>query len=74
MPVSEIIKNEKVTRLFETITEEFNKDINKVEQVKKFTLLSKEWSVNTGELTPTLKTKRKIIAEKFKSEIEKMYE
>lgn len=73
MPPAEIVKNEKVIKLFEGIAADFNKDINKVEQVKKFMLLPAEWSVMTGELTPTLKVKRKIIAEKFKNEIEAMY-
>ncbi len=72
-PNSELVKNKKVISLFEEIIRELNVGINKVEQVKKFKLLSSEWSVFSGELTPTLKIKRKIIIEKFKNEIEEMY-
>ena len=70
---SDMITNKKVFKKFQEISEEINKDINKVEQVKKMALLANEWSLQTGELTPTLKIKRKVISEKFKNEIEKMY-
>ena len=54
--------------------EELNPEINQVEQIKKFTLLSREWTAGDGELTPTTKLKRKVIEEKFEVEIEEMYE
>jgi long-chain acyl-CoA synthetase len=44
-----------------------------VEQIKKFTLLSREWSPETGELTPTMKPKRRIINERYQQLIEGMY-
>jgi long-chain acyl-CoA synthetase len=47
--------------------------LGRVEQIRKFTLLDKEWTQDTDELTPTLKLKRKVIAEKFGKEIEAMY-
>lgn len=40
---------------------------------KKVTLLPYEWTVENGELTPTMKPKRKVIAERYKHEIEQMY-
>ena len=46
---------------------------NQVEQIKKFELLPYEWSVEGGELTPTLKLKRKVIMEKYKDAIERIY-
>ena len=45
---------------------DFNQYFNNVEQVKKFELLPEEWTIDTGELTPTLKLKRRVIMEKFK--------
>lgn len=70
----EIIKNKEVlSRIHEDISE-LNKSFGKTEQVKKFELLAKEWTIDSGELTPTLKLKRKIIAEKYKDVIEKMYQ
>ena len=43
------------------------------QKVQKFTLLPNEFSIDSGEITSTLKMKRKIIAQKYSSEIEKMY-
>jgi long-chain acyl-CoA synthetase len=44
-----------------------------VEQVKKFELLPNEWSVDTGEMTPKLSLKRKVVMEKYRDAIERMY-
>jgi long-chain acyl-CoA synthetase len=44
-----------------------------VEQIKKFELLSREWSVETGELTPKLSLKRKVILEKYRDAVERIY-
>ena len=42
--------------------------------IKKFTLLSNEWTDSSGELTPSLKLKRHVVAERYENEIEAMYE
>lgn len=47
--------------------------LSNFEKVKKFRLLSRELSLEDGELTPTLKTKRRVVAEKFADLIESMY-
>jgi long-chain acyl-CoA synthetase len=44
------------------------------EQIKKFELITDDWSIATGELTPTLKIKRKVIQQKYRDLIDKMYE
>lgn len=69
----EMVKNPKVIELYQSIINDFNPEFNHVEQVKKVTLLPDEWSIDSGELTPTGKMKRKIITEKYKTEIDKMY-
>jgi long-chain acyl-CoA synthetase len=69
----ELIKDSRVIDLYQSIINEFNPEFNHVEQVKKVTLLPDEWSIDSGELTPTGKMKRKIITEKYKAEIDKMY-
>lgn len=51
----------------------FNIHFNHVEQIKKFTLLNSEWTIDRGELTPTLKLKRKIIEANNVNLIESMY-
>ena len=53
--------------------EEYNKAFSHVEQVKKFELLNYEWSIEGGELTPTLKLKRKVIMDKYKDAIQRIY-
>jgi long-chain acyl-CoA synthetase len=68
-----LIKNEAVKKLFEAEVAKCNKDLGQVEQIKKFTILPAEWSQETGELTPTLKVKRKVINKKYAPLIESMY-
>jgi len=68
-----IIKNEKIISLIKDTVERYNQNFNQVEQIKKFELLPYEWSVEGGELTPTLKLKRKVIMEKYKDAIERIY-
>lgn len=69
----ELIRNEKVVSLFKEIVESYNIFFNHVEQVKKFELLAHEWSVDTGELTPKLSMKRKVIMEKYRAAIDRIY-
>jgi long-chain acyl-CoA synthetase len=69
----ELIKDARVIELYQSIINTYNPEFNHVEQIKKITLLSNEWSIDSGELTPTGKMKRKVIAEKYKAEIDKMY-
>lgn len=68
------INNPKVLALFRELVESFNKFFNHVEQIKKFELLANEWSVDTGEMTPKLSLKRKIIMEKYADAIQRIYE
>lgn len=69
----ELVKNPAVIDLFKQATDKYNQFFSHIEQVKKFVLLPHEWTVNAGELTPTLKAKRKVILEKYKKEIEGIY-
>ncbi|HEU5449253.1 MAG TPA: AMP-binding protein, partial [Acidimicrobiia bacterium] len=50
-----------------------NTEMARVEQIKKFTILPREFSIDEGELTPTLKVKRNVVTEHFEAEIEAMY-
>ncbi|MDZ4793115.1 MAG: long-chain fatty acid--CoA ligase [Bacteroidota bacterium] len=69
----ELIRNPKVIDLFKELVESFNKFFNHVEQVKKFELLIHEWSVDTGELTPKMSLKRKVVMEKYRDAVERIY-
>lgn len=70
----EMIENEQVIKKFYSEINEFNKEFAQYERVKKITLLPTAWTVESGEITPTLKPKRKIIMSKFKDKIEAMFE
>jgi long-chain acyl-CoA synthetase len=70
----EIVKDLRVIELYKVIIEEMNRNFNHVEQIKKFELLPHPWSVEGGELTPTLKLKRKVIMDKNKRLVDKIYQ
>jgi long-chain acyl-CoA synthetase len=69
----ELLTNQLVLKEYERQIQEFNKDFGKVEQVKKFKLLPQEWTIDGGELTPTMKVKRKVVLEKYKSAVAEIY-
>ncbi len=69
----ELIENKSVIKLIQDEINKFNQSIGKVEQIKKFELIDHEWTTEGGELTPTLKPKRKIIMEKHKNLFNKIY-
>jgi long-chain acyl-CoA synthetase len=70
---SELVKHEKVKEFYAAQIKEQTKEYGQVEQIKKFTLLDNAWSQESGELTPTLKLKRRIILEKYKNLVDQMY-
>jgi long-chain acyl-CoA synthetase len=69
----QLLNDPKVIELYKGIVEEYNQAFNHVEQVKKFELLDAEWTIDGGELTPTLKLKRKVIMEKYRNAVERIY-
>lgn len=69
----EIIELPEVKARIEQVVNEVNKKFGNWEQLKRVELLPNEFSVETGELTPTLKLKRKIIVEKYKAVFDKIY-
>jgi len=69
----ELVNDEKVQHLFEKVIEKYMRPFSRAEQIRKFCLLPDEWTQQTGELTPTLKCKRRVIEQKYCNEIECMY-
>jgi long-chain acyl-CoA synthetase len=59
--------------MIEASIKELNTRLNRWETVKKFTILSRDFTVETGELTPSMKIKRRGVEQNFSAEIEKMY-
>jgi len=67
------VKEKAVIDFYQQRINELQKDLSPYEQVKKIVLLPAEFTIQTGELTPSLKIKRRVVAEQFKDEIESMY-
>lgn len=70
----EMIHHPDVIKKFKKIVDEYNTQLGDTERVIKFALIGYEWGVSTGELTATLKLKRKFISEKFADQIEKLFQ
>lgn len=68
-----LIKMPEVNELIHKQVEKFNPLFSHPEQVKKFALLPAEWTIDGGEMTPTIKLKRKVIEQKYADVIEEMY-
>ncbi|MBW0177239.1 long-chain fatty acid--CoA ligase [Sediminibacterium sp.] len=67
------IHNPHVLELYRELVESYNSYFNHVEQIKKFELLPQEWTIDTGEMTPKMSLKRKVVMEKFKTAIDHIY-
>lgn len=68
-----LVNDPKVKELYKNLIDSFNQFFNHVEQVKKFELLSKEWGIEGGELTPKMSLKRKVVMEKNQAAIDRIY-
>ena len=62
-----------VQALFQAVVDDVNQHLAQFEKIKKFAVLTTEFSVATGELTPTLKVKRRVVLEKYADVVEGMY-
>lgn len=71
--IADLAANQKVQDLIQESIAEKNRELAQYEQIKKFKILPIDFGIDTGELTPTLKMKRKVVNDKFKAEIEGLY-
>jgi long-chain acyl-CoA synthetase len=69
----EIVSNTKVVARIQEEVNEINKKFGNWEMIKRFELTPNIWSIDGGELTPTLKLKRKVVREKYKDLYDKIY-
>ncbi len=69
----ELISLPEVVELYNRRIREHSKSLAPFEKIKRFTLVAKQFSQQAGEITPTLKVKRKVVAEKYRQLIERMY-
>ena len=71
--VASLAKNDAVRAMIQAEIDQVNEKYARVEQVKKFVILERDLSQETGELTPTMKIKRRVVDETFSSEIDALY-
>jgi long-chain acyl-CoA synthetase len=69
----DIIGDKEVKQLYQKVVKEFNARVGEDEQVKRFRLVKDEWTPLTGELSPTLKLKRRVLGEKYKPIINSIF-
>lgn len=72
--IESMISHPKTIEFYTHLTAELNPNFSKVEQIKTFKLVPDTWSVESGELTPTMKLKRRVILEKYADLIEEIYD
>ena len=72
--LEDLVQREDVRALFQPIVDEANAELASYEQVKRFALLPAQFSIGTGELTPTLKVKRRVVTERWQDVIEGIYQ
>ncbi len=68
-----MIADPKVIAMYKKVIDDYNQAFSHVEQVKKIALLPADWGIETGEMTPKMSLRRKVILEKYKQEIEHIY-
>jgi long-chain acyl-CoA synthetase len=71
--IEELVQNPKIKELYGSRIKELNKNYPPYKTIKFFALVARDFSIEGGELTPTLKLKRKVILEKYKDLIEDLY-
>ena len=71
---SEVVQSPEIKAMLSPYFDEVNKTLAKYETVKQFQILPKDLSVDEGELTPSLKVKRKVVEKKYATLLDKMYE
>lgn len=69
----EMIHNPEVIELLEREVEKVNERLSQTDKIKKFKLLHHEWTIDSGELTPTLKPRRKVIMQRYQTLVDEIY-
>ena len=73
-PREELVRRPEVVAHYQRLVDEMTADLAQFEKIKKIALLTKEFTQESGELTPTLKVKRRVVEERYKGLIDAMYE
>jgi long-chain acyl-CoA synthetase len=70
---NELIQHTQVIARYQRVVKEMNRQLGQTEQIKRFRLVQEEWSPNTGELSPTLKLKRKFLTKRYETLIDDIF-
>jgi long-chain acyl-CoA synthetase len=68
-----LVRRDDVVALYQEIVDGLNRELSQFERIKKFRLLPREFTIESGELTPTVKVKRKAVEQNWAGEIDEMY-
>ena len=71
--ISELAANDRVRDLIQGVVDTVNADRSRYEQIKRFRILPRDFTMDEGELTPTLKLKRRVVQDRFADELEELY-
>ncbi|MGA7616369.1 MAG: long-chain fatty acid--CoA ligase [Thermoanaerobaculia bacterium] len=69
----ELVSHPKIQEIVQKEIDRFNQSLDRQETIRKFTILPEDFSIESGEITPSLKVKRKVVDEKYKQLIDAMY-
>ena len=70
---AELVQNQTVINRYQRVVNEMNKVLGQTEQIKRFRLVWEEWTSITGELSPTLKLRRKFLTQRYERLIEEIF-
>jgi long-chain acyl-CoA synthetase len=73
MPYAELVSSAAVRQLVQGCIDELNAKLNRWETIKKFLILDRDLTIEQGELTPSMKLKRRVVADKYKNELDSLY-
>jgi long-chain acyl-CoA synthetase len=68
-----MVKDKKVVAEYQKIVDEVNKGLGHFETMKRMKVVGEEWTIEDGELTPSMKLKRRVVEKKYAAEIEEFY-
>ncbi|MBI2336735.1 MAG: long-chain fatty acid--CoA ligase [Deltaproteobacteria bacterium] len=73
VPYQELVQHPKIFQMVKKLIDEKNRQLPSYETIKKFAILGNDFSIESGELTPSLKVKRKFVSQKYKEVLDSLY-